>query len=262
MERRYVLLRGDDATGFARLERNHGRGSVTLQVALPAEASSARALLLSGDVRTGAVLDLGLLRPDGAARMRLYRERLVLPPGGFAAYHTLAISGDWPRSRLLLWGRLRSGPARWQLEEQCQTYLAVPAEAPVPETLSPDPPACPVSCLPQMHWPQGMEELPEWFATLPPFAPFHAPGWRFVRIPLAERGEQDFCAVGMQVRSGRIRMLAYALPGVPETPPEELLPGAVWQMGRHGQGYWVQLQRLPPGYAAAGEEADGKLREI
>lgn len=262
MERRYVLLHGDASTGFARLERSHGRGSVTLQAVLPTGVPSARALLLSGDVRTGAVLDLGTLRPDGEARMRLYRERIALPPGGFAAYHTLAISNDWPKPRLLLWGRLSSGPTRWQLEEQCQTYLMVPAEAPPMEAPQPGALARSVSCLPRMHWPRGMEELPAWFMDLPPFAPFHAPGWRFVRIPLEGMGEPTFCAVGIWVREGRLRTVAYALPGMPDSPPEALLPGAVWQWGRHGQGYWVQFQHLPKGYASESEGDAGLLTEI
>ncbi|MBO4925616.1 MAG: hypothetical protein J5472_03980 [Clostridia bacterium] len=90
----------------------------------------------------------------------------------------------------------------------------------------------PVDALPVLSWPRGTEELRPFFELLPPFSPFYAPGWRFVRAPSPLPGTA-YCALGRYVRDGRVRRIAYALPGTPYRPPAEL-PGY-----RYHLGYWV-----------------------
>ena len=90
----------------------------------------------------------------------------------------------------------------------------------------------PVDALPVLSWPRGTEELRPFFELLPPFSPFYAPGWRFVRAPSPLPGTA-YCALGRYVRDGRVRRVAYALPGTPYRPPAEL-PGY-----RYHLGYWV-----------------------
>ena len=80
--------------------------------------------------------------------------------------------------------------------------------------------------------PRGTEELRPFFELLPPFSPFYAPGWRFVRAPSPLPGTA-YCALRRYVRDGRVRRVAYALPGTPYRPPAEL-PGY-----RYHLGYWV-----------------------
>ena len=223
--RRYILLRSREGNhaGYARLEVRHGRGTVALRMAVPGGKEAVRILLLAGDAETGSVLDLGVSPLDGEGRGQCYRDNLPLP-GGFKLYHTLAVVSDWPTPALLLHGPLGARtPPLWQLEDAVTRYLAVPVERPAsrPDAARPTPSASPapapdasarcwkpplppsvrprltVGALPVLRWPKGLAELPGWFASLPPAAPFDAPGWRFVEVSLAADAPAASCAVGL-----------------------------------------------------------------
>lgn len=280
--RRYVLLRSGEGkhAGYARLEIRHGRGTVALHMTLPGHQGPVRALLLAGDAATGSVMDLGVTPVHENGQGQCYRDNLPLP-GGFKAYHTLAVVSDWPRPALLLHGALGARmPPLWQLEEAILRYLAVPVErpsaapqppepepsaatAPVPDapcwTPPPPPPVRPrltVGALPRLRWPQGLAELPGWFASLPPAAPFDAPGWRFVEVPLAAGAPASRCAVGILARGTRLLRVAYALPGHAAALPPGGLRDYCWMQGRHGQGYWVRFQNISANYTALPAKQD------
>lgn len=95
--------------------------------------------------------------------------------------------------------------------------------------------------LPALFWPQSAEKLRIYFESLPPFAPFDLPGWRFVRAPSPLPG-CAYCALGYRQKEDRVCQIAYALPGTPYRPPANL-SGYSFLQGRNGQGYWVLLQQ-------------------
>ncbi|MBQ4074410.1 MAG: hypothetical protein IJD39_04320 [Clostridia bacterium] len=95
--------------------------------------------------------------------------------------------------------------------------------------------------LPALFWPQSAEKLRIYFESLPPFAPFDLPGWRFVRAPSPLPG-CAYCALGYRQKEDRVCQIAYALPGAPHRPPANL-SGYSFLQGRNGQGYWVLLQQ-------------------
>ena len=203
LSRQYILLRpaAPGGTGFARLEQHRRRFSVALQITLPGAHMPLRALLLSGSPGTGAVQDLGAFTTDATGRGRLFRENLALGEG-LALFHTLVVAEDWPHPALLFHGPLHHcAVPLWQLKEAVCQYLAVPAECPTEAgTAKPvQPPPVErtpsVQQLPTLHWPESLRPLQEWFETLPPFAPFNAPGWRFVRVPLSANAPASSCAV-------------------------------------------------------------------
>ena len=127
--------------------------------------------------------------------------------------------------------------------------------ASVPLTLSPQPlpaepvyslrPASagePVDALPALFWPQAARQVQAYFDQEPPCAPFHAPGWRFVRAESTAPGI-PFFVVGYLARDSRVRQIAYALPGGPHQAPS-VLPGYQFTPGRDGYDYWVLRQEL------------------
>lgn len=99
-----------------------------------------------------------------------------------------------------------------------------------------------VDALPALSWPGEAAGLRPYFDSLPPAAPFDAPGWRFVRAPSPLR-EAIYCYVGYWAQDGRVARVAYALPGTPYRPPEGA-SGYRYQMGRRGQGYWTLWRRV------------------
>ncbi len=112
---------------------------------------------------------------------------------------------------------------------------AEPAEREI--VLRPESAAPPVDGLPALVWPEAAAHLKAYFETQAPFAPFDAPGWRFVRVPSPLRGV-PYCAVGVHAQDARVTQVAYAVPGSPQQAPAAL-PGYRYQVGRTGQGYWT-----------------------
>ena len=98
---------------------------------------------------------------------------------------------------------------------------AEPAEREI--VLRPESAAPPVDGLPALVWPEAAAHLKAYFETQAPFAPFDAPGWRFVRVPSPLRGV-PYCAVGVHAQDARVTQVAYAVPGSPQ---------------QAGQGYWT-----------------------
>lgn len=147
-QRMYILLRpaGGQASGFARMESQRGRGRLNIHAANLPDAPI-RAMLLSGDEKTGAVLDLGLMHPTGKHQAALCRDNIALQGG----YHVLVLATDWPGAQLLLYGWLRSRPSTtlWQMQETVRHYLAVPAadSAPAPVEMPEKQPRRPVLML-------------------------------------------------------------------------------------------------------------------
>ncbi len=103
----------------------------------------------------------------------------------------------------------------------------------------PPPGRLPVTALPKLFWPTAVKELERYFFTYPPFAPFDAPGWRFVQVPMAPGSRIAYYAVGMLARDGKVAQVAYAVPGEHGTLPPAGFSGYRWQQGRNGQGYWT-----------------------
>lgn len=123
--RTYILLRpaGGQASGFARVECQRGRGKMSIHASgLPEKPVRA---LLCGDVQTGAVIDLGLMHPTGGQQAALCRDHMALQGG----YQVLVLATDWPEAKLLLYGWLHPQPkcTLWQMQEIVERYLAYPA---------------------------------------------------------------------------------------------------------------------------------------
>ncbi len=99
----------------------------------------------------------------------------------------------------------------------------------------------PADSLPALSWPTQWKELAQHFESRMPIAPFWAPGWRFVRIPMARAGS---FVLGRHWKDGQVNRIAYAVPGVKNQPPPKELARYRWQQGRDGQGYWVLWQEV------------------
>lgn len=142
--RQYVILRpvSGSAGGFLRLEMHHGHMSACIR-ATQIPAVPLRALLLSGDPATGAVIDLGLLHPAAHHQAGLYRDDL---PAACGSCHTAVICTDWPDAHLVLYGSMTPRPfgPLWQLQEIIRQYLSVPAR----DAVLPAPAAMPKPELP------------------------------------------------------------------------------------------------------------------
>ncbi len=96
-----------------------------------------------------------------------------------------------------------------------------------------------VTRLRPLEWPAKWRELAPHFAGRVPFAPFQAPGWRFVRVPMTRGGS---FAIGIHWEGMRVSRIAYAVPGARDQVPPKELSRYRWQQGRDGQGYWVLWQ--------------------
>jgi hypothetical protein len=118
--------------------------------------------------------------------------------------------------------------------------IVFPPDVPAAGPLSGRPP---VNGLPRLHWPAAVKELENYFSTYPPFAPFDAPGWRFVQVPMAAGSTIPYYAVGMLARDGKVTQVAYAVPGERGALPPPGFSGYRWQQGRNGQGYWTLWKR-------------------
>jgi hypothetical protein len=101
--------------------------------------------------------------------------------------------------------------------------------------------AKPVDRLRPLIWPPRFRELPAYFTKYPPLALFDLPGWRFVRVPMADGG---YFAIGYHAQDERVSRVAYALPGVATQPPPHPLNRYRFYYGRDGQGYWTLGQKV------------------
>lgn len=206
--------------------------------------------------------------------------RLTLPLAGtlfVAADQAVALweeTGDpalnfW-QAQAALGARRDAAPAAKAAETQEPSPEATATQAPVPTPPMPTPPAPariaaptppkpeiapekayslrpesgapPADVLPALVWPEAAAHLKAYFDTQTPFAPFDAPGWRFVRVPSPLRGV-PYCAVGVQAQDARVTQVAYAVPGSPQQAPAAL-PGYRYQIGRAGQGYWTLWRKV------------------
>lgn len=258
--RLYVILRPvrGAGCGYARMEAQGGRGRVSLHLSqLPPGTPMLRALLISGDPETGAALDLGLMQPSPGGRAFLRVEPMALPEGAsLRDFHSLAVCTDWPDAQLILTGPMDERQPRplWQLQEATRHYLTVPPCAPVKKPPADEAqaalmtlekgvsPAKPMArrLLP-LRWDKAWQDVQPYFDRLPPFAPFEAPGWRFVQVPLPAGSPGPWCAVGYHARGGVVQRLAYAVPAGEETIPPPSLAGYQPVTGRHGKRYWLHL---------------------
>lgn len=251
--RRYIILRPAQghAAGFARLEGQHGRGRMAIHAQQVAgKATALRALLLSGDEQTGAVLDLGLMPLDGRRQGHLQCVHLPLSRMGTqGGYHTLVLTGDWPDPKLQLYGWLTEQPqcTLWQMQQAAARYLSLPARdsAPSPAEAPPPPPADKsVLALQPLRWPEQWTDLQPYFDSLPPCSPFDMPGWRFVSSPLAQPAPAQRCNIGIHHSGHRVDQVLYALPGAYAAHPPRGLEDYTWQQGRADTGYWVLHQAV------------------
>ena len=146
----------------------------------------------------------------------------VLPPGDEI------LPGDQQTD-----GQRPAVPTNETAEKQKDAGIALPAS----RRLRPPSGDEPVTGLPALQWPAGWEDVRLNFALRPPFAPFDAPGWRFVQLP-SPLPEAAYCAVGYRAEEDRVAEIAYAIPGRADAPPVSVL-GYHFRPGRKGQGYWV-----------------------
>lgn len=267
--RQYVMLRpvGCHAHGFARLEVCGGKGCVTLQASCLPQQQSLRALLLSGLAASCCVLDLGVMTVNASHAGTLLKEGLPLP--ALRGYDAILLTTDWPDPQIRLYGMLHQ-PARctlWQMEEALQRYLSVPCTdmspaqpLPLPSDEVPQTSCSNHAVLPSVQphadglpetsllrlkpldWPEHLLSLREYFDQLRPCAPFPAPGWRFVRVPLAAGSPASYGVVGIHIHRHAVDRVAYALPGSQRMLPPGGLQGYSWQQGQDGQGYWLMIQ--------------------
>lgn len=136
----------------------------------------------------------------------------------------------------------RAAPGQRKTPEEEMNALNPASDAALHASLRPESNTPSADALPVLVWPEAAAHLKPYFETQPPFMPFDAPGWRFVRVPSPLRGVA-YCAVGVYARDARIEQVAYAVPGTAQRAPA-MLPGYRYQMGRSGQGYWTLWQRV------------------
>jgi len=244
--RTYVMIRAPEgeAGGFARFDARGNHLTMALQLArLPAKCPILRVLLLSGDEDSGAVIDLGRLTPDAMNGANMHAD-VPLPPASLRSFHTLALAADWPDGTLTLCGSIADGAPydQRQLQGMVRHYLMVPPTHALCERALPG--RAPLTGLQPLCWPDEIAELKHYFDTLAPTAPFDAPGWRFVRVPIEAQQPAPYCNVGIRISGSRITEVAYALPGHEAPQPPEGLAGYQWTQGRHRQGYWLLRRAL------------------
>lgn len=169
----------------------------------------------------------------------------MIGTGALRGCHTIAVASDWPEARLMMLGRLHNaaGYPPHCVQESIRRYLAMPVEGTVLRRKSSD--RKPMFHLQSVYWPCEISEIKEYFDTLPPSAPFDAPGWRFVRVMLQSCRPEGWCEVGVRVENHAVAEITYALPGAWAESPPDGLQGYQWYRGRNGQGYWLMRQAMP-----------------
>lgn len=282
--RRYILLRSREGNhaGYARLEVRHGRGTVALRMAVPAEKGPCASccwpvtrrrapcwtwayppwMERGGDSATGTTCPC----PEASSFTTPWPWCRTGPPPPCCSM------GRWGRARLpcgswrtplpATWpcrwnvpppGRMRRGP-RLPLPRHPRRML--PPAAGNRRFLPRFRPRLTVGALPVLRWPKGLAELPGWYASLPPAAPFDAPGWRFVEVPLAADAPRHPARWASWPA-------ADGCSGWPMPCPAALLPCPPADCGitagcraAMGRGYWVRFQTLSPNYAVLPPQQD------
>lgn len=255
--RQYVMLRPVEGhgSGFARVEVSHGQGRIVLHGAALPPGKGLRAMLVSGH-RDGCVLDLGAAKASPSGCLDVQKDHLPLPM--LRGYDAVVVATDWPEGDILLTGSLARPPrcALWQMQEAVRQYLSMPCGdmSPLPQNEEESGPhgrkmedgenafARSVLRLREVIWPEEVAGLRVYFDSLPPCAPFDAPGWRFVRAPMEQGKPSEYGILGMHVGAHRVDRVCYALPGRADVLPPGGLQGYSWQQGRDGQDYWLSIR--------------------
>jgi len=243
--RQYIMLRPVDcqASGFARVEVSRGQGRIVIHASgLPERG--VRALLVSGRGE-GCVLDLGTMAAGAPGCADLQKDHLPLPM--LRGYDAVVLCTDWPEGTMLLTGSLSRPPrcTLWQLQEALRHYLRLPCVdlSPVPSQEKAQA-SCAESVwrLRELRWPEHLQGWQGYFDQYAPCAPFEAPGWRFVRVPMQQGRPSEDGVIGRHVSAHGVDRVAWALPGQADVLPPGGLQGYAWQEGRDGRGYWLRIE--------------------
>ncbi|MBQ8202164.1 MAG: hypothetical protein IJZ74_10425 [Clostridia bacterium] len=250
--RNYIMLKPvhGAAHGFCRAEEADGQLHLTLRASGLTADLPVRALLLCGG-EDGAALNLGLLTVSAQGQStRHCAVRTTLH-----CWDALALAADWPHGQLIAAGMLTqpAACAVWQLQQAASRFLSVPQEDSRPAPVLPPPEKTPpprqsrpspqsgLTQLNELRWPDCFAALRPYFETLPPCAPFDAPGWRFVRVDLPQGAPAGWCYLGVRPVCGQAEEICWAVPGCRNAPPPAL-QGYRWFTSPRGDGYWIALQ--------------------
>ena len=273
MERMYILLakKKGNCSGHGCLSQKGSRATISLTIN-HSGAEPLRGLLLSKPP-ANAFIDLGKIALSPSGRGHLAQDTFILPNNTtLEAFRCLLICSDWPEAVIFAAGALSGQPLPplWQLQKLVTAHFAVPPmqeknspekeatpqseaplvpptdtkPAPISVTPIPDSRAIMLSALPPLYWPDSLKALKIYFDSLPPFAPFDAPGWRFVKVKLQDNIPAPYCAVGIYAKDYSVQKVAYALPAIHGSLPPVELRGYHFETGRHGQGYWTLTQSI------------------
>ena len=93
-------------------------------------------------------------------------------------------------------------------------------------------------CAREREWPRNCAELKPLFEGGQQAYPLDAPGFVFVRAPMAGGGG---CVVGVKCEDGRPSEVMYLIPGRYDIQPPAGLEGYTWREGEGG-GFWMVRQ--------------------
>ncbi len=93
-------------------------------------------------------------------------------------------------------------------------------------------------CSQERAWPENCAELKRLFQNAVRAYPVDAPGFIFVRAPMAGGGD---CAVGVKCEDGLPSEVMYLIPGRYSAEPPAGLEGYAWREGAGG-GFWMARQ--------------------
>lgn len=104
-----------------------------------------------------------------------------------------------------------------------------------------------------LPWPESILALRTLFEQNPPFEPFAAPNYVFVRAPLPSGEGESFCAIGLKIEGEAFTVLCYAVPGTFALEPPPGLEGYSWR-GTGSQGWWTTCIDLESGEPYEGDD--------